>query len=368
MTRGVALSIVGSVALIALAGCGHSWFEERAPWRRDAEVECLRSSAVKEGPAITALPPIDGPGMCGADFPLRVAALGTGEVLGFADDPRPPGLIPQDPGVAPASAAWPAYPARSPFPVTPEPPGAPMAISPPVGDESPVNGTVPSDPPGYGAAPRPLDPSPPVPAAVVPLGPPRAPVAMVDTASVTPPATLACPIVSALDTWVSNGIQPAAMRWFGQPVIDIRQISSYSCRPMNGQRGAPISEHAFGNALDVAAFTLADGRNVTVVDGWHGPPAERAFLHDVQASACRLFTTVLAPGSNVFHYNHIHVDLARHAGGRRICQPSPIPGELMARGESAATGALDVRRASPPWAASGRWQGEGRSDLAPGED
>jgi hypothetical protein len=113
---------------------------------------------------------------------------------------------------------------------------------------------------------------------------------------------------------------------------------------MNNQRGAPISEHAFGNALDVAAFTLADGRKVTVREGWHGTPEERAFLHDAHASACRMFATVLAPGSNAFHYDHMHVDLARHGSGRTICEPRPIPGDLIARGRgSLVTGSVEPR-------------------------
>src|SRR5262249_14365378 len=61
------------------------------------------------------------------------------------------------------------------------------------------------------------------------------------TASVSPPATLACPIVSALDRWISDAVQPAAMKWFGQPVTGIKQISAYSCRGMNGNPNAHIS-------------------------------------------------------------------------------------------------------------------------------
>src|SRR5262249_54885177 len=84
-----------------------------------------------------------------------------------------------------------------------------------------------------------------------PLGPARSQtVATVVPATLTPPATLACPIVSALDRWVSDGVQPAAMRWFGEPVTEIKQISAYSCRGMVGAGGSGISEHAFGNALD----------------------------------------------------------------------------------------------------------------------
>ena len=103
------------------------------------------------------------------------------------------------------------------------------------------------------------------------------------------------------------------MRWFGVRVVEIKQISAYSCRGMNGNPHAHISEHAFGNALDIAAFTLADGRRITVKGGWRGMPEEQGFLRDVQATACQQFNTVLAPGSNAYHEDHIHVDLMRRA-------------------------------------------------------
>jgi hypothetical protein len=148
--------------------------------------------------------------------------------------------------------------------------------------------------------------------------------------AVKPAATLACPIVSVLDRWLAESVQPAAMRWFGARVVEIKQISAYSCRGMNGNANAHISEHAFGNALDIAGFTLADGRQISVEHGWKGMPEEQGFLHDVQATACQQFTTVLAPGSNVYHYNHIHVDLMRRATRRLICQPAAMSGEEVA--------------------------------------
>jgi hypothetical protein len=161
------------------------------------------------------------------------------------------------------------------------------------------------------------------------LGPSRPMPATQVKAAVSPPATLACPIVSALDKWVSESVQPAALRWFNQPVVEIKQISSYSCRQMVGA-GPHISEHAFGNALDIAGFILADGRKVMVKTGWNGRPEEAGFLHDVQGAACGVFTTVLAPGYNKYHYDHIHVDLMRRASGRTPCRPNPIPGEVAA--------------------------------------
>ena len=164
-----------------------------------------------------------------------------------------------------------------------------------------------------------------------PLGPPaQQQLAYATPVEVHPAATLACPIVSALDHWFADAVQPAAHKWFNQPVVEIKQISAYSCRGMNGQPGAHISEHAFGNALDIAAFVLADGHRITVEGGWKGSPEEQGFLRDVQGSACDQFTTVLAPGSNQYHYNHIHVDLMRRASGRRICQPGAVDGEVVA--------------------------------------
>ena len=141
-------------------------------------------------------------------------------------------------------------------------------------------------------------------------------------------ATLDCSMVAALDEWVEKSVEPIAQARFGQPVVGMMPMASYSCRGMNGQAGAQISEHAFGNALDVGGFRLADGRRLTVVHDWtHGDEQAQAFLRDVQAGACEAFTTVLAPGSNPFHYNHIHVDLAMHGrtstGTRRICKPLP---------------------------------------------
>jgi len=445
--RGVWVGIVGLVALGVLAGCKSTWFEAREPWRRDAEEACLKAGTVKESPSVALLKPIQGPGMCGADFPLKVAALGETEALGYADDLRPPGSVPQGapqptyPSSYPSSSYPPravtsaplsappassgTYPLYSPSPYTrpsydavaapsAPPRSGPMSLDPVQGgpNAAPYYPSIerePLDPPrmegGYQPSyqsprsteqrpydvpraspesreasrsqyPRAFDPGEddwrddgyPRARQAYPQSTPqqpypqsypqqRAPVSRSDapyttapaqsprmtpvpslgprrpvqtTASVSPAATLACPIVSALDRWIKDSVQPAANRWFNQPVIEIKQISAYSCRGMNGQPGARISEHAFGNALDIAAFVLADGRKVSVKDGWHGRPEEQGFLRDIQSAACELFTTVLAPGSNAYHYDHIHVDLMRRASGLRICEPGAVSGEEIA--------------------------------------
>lgn len=146
------------------------------------------------------------------------------------------------------------------------------------------------------------------------------------TIGIGPTATIGCPMTEALDTWMRDSVQPAALAWFGQPVIEIRQISAYSCRTRNNRRGAELSEHAFGNALDVAGFKLADGRTIVIKSHWKGGSAEeKSFLREVFAGACQTFKTVLGPGSDMFHYDHIHVDLAHHnrAGTSRYCKPTP---------------------------------------------
>ncbi len=337
--RGIRWHVGCSFLLLALAGC--NWFPQREPWRHDAEEQCLRSGAVKEGPGIALLRPIDGPGICGADFPLKVELLGEPNPLGFADEVRPPGLVPQGPSDAP-----PVQPNYSPRPT----PGPPLQLAPPgdpYANREAHAAMAPHDDPYRYRGPQTA------PAGPAPFGQ-AAQTPMVSTATLTPGATLACPVVSALDHWITDAVQPAAMHWFMSPVVEIKQISAYSCRGMNGQWGAPISEHAFGNALDVAAFTLADGRRITVRDGWHGLPAEQGFLRDVEAAACERFTTVLAPGSNAFHYDHIHVDLMRHASGNRICNPHPVSGEEVAAAAQARMAGRRPLAPPPTWSAAGR--------------
>jgi len=278
--------------------------------------------------------------------------------------------------------------------------GAPMSLTPPglpppADDELDIPGGPPH--PYYGTPstppPAPLGAEQPAPLGnepVPPLGPPPPPypppragegregvTGAVGPVEVKPPATLACPIVSALDQWISEAVQPASLHWFRQPVVGIKQISAYSCRGMNGNPNAHVSEHAFGNALDIAEFELADGRKISVQYGWRGTPEEQGFLHDVQAAACAQFTTVLAPGANVYHYNHIHVDLMRRASSRHICEPAAVPGEVAAarararyaaqHGDPGVTGSVGTKPQRPALGYSGE-DDDNRPLAVPGED
>src|SRR5689334_2558913 len=139
MTRGVRLYLVGSFVLVSLVGCGRGFFSaEREPWRAEAEIACLKSGAVKEGPDLVRIEPISGPGMCGAEYPLKVAALGeSAGSFGFADDSlRPPAAIGNQPRWPVNPAPPPAYRPPTNYPQQPPPaygsaPNGPISLTAP---------------------------------------------------------------------------------------------------------------------------------------------------------------------------------------------------------------------------------------------
>ena len=205
----------------ALVGCGRFGFEQREPWRAEAEQACLSAKLVAPTAYMSRASEIDGPGACGITYPFKVAALAGG------------------------------------------------------------------------------------------------------TVGLSNRLTLGCPIIPEIDAWLTSTVQPAAQLYYGVEVAEVR-AGSYSCRGRNNRVGAKLSEHSFGNAVDVMSFKFADGRVLSVERGWKGDPVDQDFLREVFVGACQHFTTVLAPGSDIYHYNHFHLDLARHdpRGRRRICRPA----------------------------------------------
>ena len=137
-----------------------------------------------------------------------------------------------------------------------------------------------------------------------------------------PAALLRCPMIPQVERWMRESVAPAARYYFGSDVVEISVAASYSCRPMNHVSGAKLSEHGYANALDVSAFTLANGRKITLKRGWNGDPDEQGFLRTVHRGACQQFTTVLGPNHDRAHHDHFHVDLARHGrdGLTTICK------------------------------------------------
>jgi hypothetical protein len=123
--------------------------------------------------------------------------------------------------------------------------------------------------------------------------------------AVTPPATMACTMAEALVDWVRNEGAAIAKKDLGASLRSIDNYDSFSCRSRNNIPGAKLSEHGKANALDIRSFKLADGRLVKLTD----PDVSKTFREDVKHSVCRRFSTVLGPGSDGYHEEHVHVDL-----------------------------------------------------------
>jgi hypothetical protein len=134
------------------------------------------------------------------------------------------------------------------------------------------------------------------------------------------PSVLNCTAVHATSLWLDRIVQPAAEDAFGERVAKIEVPSSYACRTRNSVRGAKLSEHARGNAIDVSAFVLESGRRVSVLSDWGGARDERRFLTAVRGEACGLFKTVLGPGADRHHRDHFHFDLQQHRSGGAYCR------------------------------------------------
>ena len=123
-----------------------------------------------------------------------------------------------------------------------------------------------------------------------------------------------CQVALRTVMWMQHGIIPAADAHFGARVTRLHHLSSYNCREIRTTSGIArrMSTHATGDALDVTGVTLANGRRISLIDGWDGPdPAIRAFLRDMRDSACTWFRTTLGPDYNSLHADHFHL---QHTG------------------------------------------------------
>jgi hypothetical protein len=136
------------------------------------------------------------------------------------------------------------------------------------------------------------------------------------TIELAPEAMLDCQMVEALARFTKDIASPAAKAQLGSELKSVTQASAYVCRPRhNGQK---MSEHAFGNALDISSFTL---KNAMVVEiGAATPEKQAKFLDVVRKSACGPFKTVLGPGSDADHARHFHLDLEPRRNGGTFCQ------------------------------------------------
>lgn len=126
------------------------------------------------------------------------------------------------------------------------------------------------------------------------------------------PATLSRKAAQQLDVWLRTEAIPAIGNK-GGGLVEIQVASHYACRTRNSQPGARLSEHAKGNAIDIAAFVLADGTRLSVLDDWNGP--NDRLMQRLHGSACGPFGTVLGPNADRHHQDHFHFDVADHRSG-----------------------------------------------------
>jgi hypothetical protein len=133
-------------------------------------------------------------------------------------------------------------------------------------------------------------------------------------AALSRPATMSCAMANRLDEFEREVVQPLARDELGDRVQRIDHLGSFSCRA-NTSRPSRLSQHALGQAIDIAGFRMADGSRVSVERDWSDSGAKSEFLHRLAAKACRYFSVVLTPDSNADHYNHLHFDI----GPDRYC-------------------------------------------------
>lgn len=134
-------------------------------------------------------------------------------------------------------------------------------------------------------------------------------------------AQATCAVDAGLALWLHNEVQPAAEATFGTRVVAVQHLGTANCRRIGGGEEGNWSEHATGNAIDIAGFVLSDGRRINVRRDWSGNDTQAsAFLHSVRDAACRSFSTVLSPDYNAAHADHLHLDQARRTGGWGACR------------------------------------------------
>jgi hypothetical protein len=133
--------------------------------------------------------------------------------------------------------------------------------------------------------------------------------------AIAPPAILRCTMAEAIVSWVREEAAPRVLD-LGSPLKTLANLASFDCRGRNRIVGAKLSEHGKGNALDIHLLNLADGKVVGLTD----PQIPRDFREGLRQSVCARFMTVLGPGSDGYHEDHVHVDLAERRNGYRICK------------------------------------------------
>jgi len=128
----------------------------------------------------------------------------------------------------------------------------------------------------------------------------------------SPPApVITCPVALGYAFWMRHAVQPAARAELGEPIVRVEHYGTYACRNVYGRESGRRSEHAFANAIDVAAFRTASGERISVARHFRRNDARGRFLRRVRDDACPWFRSVLSPDYNAAHRDHFHLDRGR---------------------------------------------------------
>ena len=132
---------------------------------------------------------------------------------------------------------------------------------------------------------------------------------------VQPAAVLRCAMAESFAVWVRDDVS-THIAVLGAALRGVENYDSYECRGRDRIPSAQLSEHSKGNAIDVRAFILADGRRIQLTDTGIAKPLRE----ELRETACHRFTTVLGPGADSHHNGHVHLDILERNHGYRICQ------------------------------------------------
>jgi hypothetical protein len=158
--------------------------------------------------------------------------------------------------------------------------------------------------------------------------------------ALTPAATLRCPMAAAMANWLRDDVAPSVAAT-GAALRGIENYDSFECRGRNRVPGAKISEHGKANALDVRALKLANGKAIELTD----VNVDKSLREDLRKTACARFSTILGPGSDGYHEEHIHFDLIERRNNYKICEWDVLDAAEMAARAAAKAAAAAARAA-----------------------
>jgi hypothetical protein len=131
---------------------------------------------------------------------------------------------------------------------------------------------------------------------------------------------MTCPVAAGMVLWHRHSLQPLARDLVKSELKSITHFGTYACRTMRGNGSGAPSEHARANAIDIAAFSFANGTRIALPRDWNANPGQDAvapdFLLRAQEGACDVFRVVLGPRANAAHADHFHFDM----GPYRACR------------------------------------------------